>query len=73
MTGSTVPEARGNDQQRYRWHDSYAEKYMHNLNPKIAIGQNKVPMNLLEDELQLSSYIIHVVVHLQKDIVFSSK
>jgi len=51
----------------------YAEKYMHNLNREIAIGQNKVPMNLLEDELQLGSYIIHVVVHLQKDIVFSSK
>jgi len=49
----------------------YAEKYM--CNPKIAIGQNKVPMNLLEDELQLGSYIIHVVVRLQKDIVFSSK
>jgi hypothetical protein len=28
----------------------YAEKYMHNQNPKIAIGKNKVPMNPLEDE-----------------------
>jgi hypothetical protein len=43
---------------------AYAEKYMHNLNPKIAIGQNKVPMNLLEDELQLG--IIHVVVCLER-------
>jgi hypothetical protein len=38
---------------------------MYNLNFIIAIGQNKVPVNLLEDELYLGSYIIHVVVRLQ--------
>ena len=52
---------------------TWTEPYMHNLNREIAIGQNKVPMNLLEDELQLGSYIIHVVVRLQQDTVFSSK
>jgi hypothetical protein len=63
MTGSTFPKARGNVTKIYIGGMLvYAEKYMHNLNTKIAIGQNKVPMNmnLLGDELQLGSYNIHV-------------